>query len=441
MLYPGDPGFPSGNSAMHKQWRNFSPRAGVAWDVRGDGRTAVRGSYGLSYDFMTAAFLYIAASAPPFANRLRLEGVSFDDPYANVPGGDLNPIPQVPPPNAPYPLYGSFGAMNPNINSPRVQSWNLTLEQQLGTAWQVAGSYLGNHQDRLWGQVALNPGVFLGLGPCTLQGVTYPSCTATNNLDQRRVLSLENPAAARLLGPVDLFDSIGTSDYHGLKLSVRRTAANGLNLAGNYTLSTCVGNTLPNGFPQISNGYLKPDDPDFDRGNCPQNRKHLATLTVGVQTPDFDNAGLRILASNWRASGILSARSGTWLDVTTGRDVAGTGIQGNRINQVLENPYGEKTLTNYLNPAAFAYPAAGVLGNMKPRSIQGPGFWTVDLALTRSIGLTEGSTLELRLEAFNLLNNFNWGNPITNYDSGTFGQINTIGGDPRIMQFGVKYGF
>jgi hypothetical protein len=441
MLYPGDSGFPSGNSAMNRQWWNLSPRAGIAWDVYGDGRMAVRSSYGLSYDFMTAAFLYIAASAPPFANRIRLEAVSFDDPYAGVPGGDLNPIPVVPPPNAPYPVYGSFGAMNPDINSPRVQSWNATVERQVGRVWQAAVSYLGNHTDRLWGQVAINPGVFLGLGPCTLQGISYPTCTAATNLDQRRVLSLENPAAARLLGPVDLFDSIGTSDYHGLKLSMRRTAASGLSLNGNYTLSRCVGNTLPNGFPQISNGYLKPDDPDFDRGNCPQNRTHLATLTLGAQTPAFANAGLRALASNWRVSGILNARSGSWLDVTTGRDVAGTGIQGNRVNQVLDDPYGAKTLTNYLNAAAFAYPDMGTLGNMKPRSVQGPGFWAVDLALSRLIRFGAPRTLELRLEAFNLLNNFNWGNPISNYDSGSFGQINSLGGDPRILQFGIKYGF
>ena len=443
MIYPGDPGFPDGTTGMEKQWWNLSPRAGLAWDVNGDGRTAVRASYGLAYDFMTAAYLYIAASAPPFANRVRLEAVSLDDPYAAVPGGDLNPIPAVPPPNAPYPPYGSFGAMDPNINSPRVQSWNVTFERQIGTGWQAAASYLASHTDRLWGQIALNPGVFMGLGPCTLQGVNYPVCTAATNLDQRRVLSLENPAAARLIGPIDRFDDVGTQDYRGLKLSFRRSAASGVNFNGNYTWSHCVGNTLPTGFPQISAGYLKPGDPDFDRGNCPQNRTHLATLTTGYQTPQFDTPALRVLASGWRASGILSMRSGAWLDVTTARDVAGTGIQGtgNRLNRVLDDPYGNKTLTNYLNPAAFAYPAMGTLGDNPPRNVQGPGFWAVDLALSRLLSVAGTRNLEVRVEAFNLFNKFNWGNPIVNYDQGTFGQINTLGGDPRIMQFGIKYGF
>ena len=119
---------------------------------------------------MTAAYLYIAASAAPYANRLRLEGVTFDDPYAGVPGGDINPIPVVPPPDAPFPVYGSFGSMSPDINSPRVQSWNVTVEQQIGSAWQAAVSYLGSYSDRLWGQVAINPGVFLGLGPVHAPG-------------------------------------------------------------------------------------------------------------------------------------------------------------------------------------------------------------------------------------------------------------------------------
>ena len=61
--------------------------------------------------------------------------------------------------------------------------------------------------------------------------------------------------------------------------------------------------------------------------------------------------------------------------------------------------------------------------------------------MSRLVPLPSTQELELRVEVFNLFNNFNWGNPITNYDSGSFGQINTLGGDPRIMQFGVKYGF
>jgi hypothetical protein len=100
-------------------------------------------------------------------------------------------------------------------------------------------------------------------------------------------------------------------------------------------------------------------------------------------------------------------------------------------------------LTNYLNAAAFAYPDAGTLGNLKPFTIEGPGFWTVDMALTRLLSFGGTNSMELRVEVFNLFNNFNWGNPNTNFDAGTFGRITdkALGSEMRIMQFGVKYAF
>ena len=94
-----------------------------------------------------------------------------------------------------------------------------------------------------------------------------------------------------------------------------------------------------------------------------------------------------------------------------------------------------------LASARALYPDAGTLGNHHVNSIEGPGFWTVDMALTRRLSFGSTKSMELRVEVFNLFNNFNWGNPSTNYDAGTFGRITTQTGDPRIMQFGVKYGF
>ena len=82
-----------------------------------------------------------------------------------------------------------------------------------------------------------------------------------------------------------------------------------------------------------------------------------------------------------------------------------------------------------------------MLGNEPNRSIEGPGYWTVDMSLARLLPVGNAQTLELRVEAFNLLNNFNWGNPGTNLDAGTFGRITSQAGSPRIMQFAVKYGF
>jgi hypothetical protein len=197
---------------------------------------------------------------------------------------------------------------------------------------------------------------------------------------------------------------------------------------------------MPTG-AQFGIGFVDPSNPDYDRGHCDQDRTHLANLTVDAQTPEFGNAALRAVASNWCISGILNARSGSWLTVASGRDNAFNGMANQRVDQVSDDVYGPKTLTNYLNPAAFAQPAAGTFGTHQRNSIKGPGFHKVDLALSRLVSLAATRTIELRLEVFNLFNTFNWGLPNTNFASGTFGRISSMTGDLRIMQFGIKYGF
>jgi len=216
----------------------------------------------------------------------------------------------------------------------------------------------------------------------------------------------------------------------------------------NYTVSRCFGSNTTGGFPQLASGYTNPDNPGFDDGYCDQDRTHVGNVTIGYQTPDVGAAVLRALASNWRVSGILNARSGNRLNIIAGRDVALTGIQQQRVSQVSDDVYGEKSIGSYLNRAAFAFPAAGTLGNFQRNSITGPGFWSIDVAVSRLLSFGASQTVELRVEAFNVLNTFNWGDPVTNFNSGLFGRIRSMTGvpgnvigTPRIFQFGVKYGF
>jgi len=125
----------------------------------------------------------------------------------------------------------------------------------------------------------------------------------------------------------------------------------------------------------------------------------------------------------------------------SGIDNAFTGINLQRPNQVGDDFYGDKTLTSYFNRDAFAQPAAGTLGDLPRNAVTGPNYWNVDLAVSRLIAVAGTQRLELRLESFNLLNHFNWGIPVTNSNAGTFGRITTQAGEPRIMQFGIKYDF
>ena len=108
---------------------------------------------------------------------------------------------------------------------------------------------------------------------------------------------------------------------------------------------------------------------------------------------------------------------------------------------MLDDPYGDKTLNNWLNPAAFAQPALGTYGNSGRNAYDGPGSRTS--SISRSCGRSGSPNthrIEARVEAFNAFNWFRWGNPITTFSNATFGRILTAG-DPRIMQFAVKYQF
>jgi hypothetical protein len=129
--------------------------------------------------------------------------------------------------------------------------------------------------------------------------------------------------------------------------------------------------------------------------------------------------------------------------VTAGTDRALNGISGQRANQILVDPYSDKSagpMAQFLNPSAFAIPSMGTLGNMGRYNIRGVGEWAFDTSLSRTFQFRENHRLEFRAEAFNLLNSFRPGNPNTALNSSTFGVIRTAH-DPRIMQFALKYVF
>jgi len=267
------------------------------------------------------------------------------------------------------------------------------------------------------------------------------------------VMSLQDPIKSAKIGALDLNSDVGWQKYRGLKLTARHRSARGVSLNGTYTLGKCEGTATPDTFSQTSQGYSDPNNPEFDAGPCDQDRTHLGTLSAGYQTPDVGNRVVHALASNWRVSGILTARSGSPLNITSGRDNAFTGSHSSiqRPDLVSDDIYGEgkdasdvkpgEVINNYFNRAAFAQAAPGTLGNAMRNLAVGPAFWQINLAISKLVSVVGMRRLELRVETFNLLNTFNWGNPTTNFNSGSFGRIESQAGEPRIMQFGIKYDF
>jgi len=112
---------------------------------------------------------------------------------------------------------------------------------------------------------------------------------------------------------------------------------------------------------------------------------------------------------------------------------------GQRAVQVLDDPYGDGTAASYLNPAAFTSPATGTYSDLRPFTIVNPANFQNDVALTRTFRMGAGN-LQFRWEVFNVINHVNLNAPITALNNANFGKILTAG-DPRIMQFALKFEF
>ena len=455
--YPGDAGF-AGKSGVNSRYNIWDPRVGFAWDLGGDGRTAVRGSAGIARDFIKMDLHQNTSSVSPFRLTVQQAAVSFDNPWA---GYGFNPFPYTYNPSSPvFAPYGSYLPLPADLKPTTQYSWNLGFQRQVSDKLFASATYIGSRITNLMNAVELNPGMNLGFGACTLQTptgpVSYPVCTNAGNINQRRLLNLSNPTVS--LGYITSYADIGYQDYNGLLLNSRLDFGTNVNLNANYTLSKCTG--LPT--PGFGGGLLNPggntvhqeyqnngpSDLTIDEGPCPADRRHLFNLTAVLRTPNFSNRVLDIIASDWTASSVLQVRSAGPVNVVTGADIALNGFTDNtptqRPNIVPgQDPYSDKdSLTNYYNIAAFTQPAPGTLGDATFNLLRGPGFWQWDQAFSRAFSVGGDQRIELRAEAINLTNEFNRGNPAATLNNpATFGRITTAQSSPRIWQFAVKYLF
>jgi hypothetical protein len=457
--YIGDPGYPGLSGMNHRLW-NFGPHVGLAWDPTGAGKTSIRASYSLGYVYVGAHWREDPTQQSPFAFGTVLANPvgGLDNPWQGYAGG--NPFPATR--GTTFTPYGDLTTTPFDIATPRTESWNLSVQRQLSTDWLVSAAYMGSLSYHVWIQDQINPGIFFpgsadANGNCVAQGYTFhttpgATCSTSSNTSQRRVFSLVRPQDGQYMGSVASLKDDATMNYHGMLLSVQRRAARGVTVNGNYTWSHCIGDKvdLTASGPDSGETNTMPGNRGFDRGDCSGDRRQFANMTVVAQTPQFENARLRMLATGWTFSGIYRWSSGSPLDVLAGSDRALNGVQGfifgqqyQRGNQISDQPYADKSggpLTNWLDRSAFGIPDLGTLGNIRRNSVVGPATWSFDVALSRGFRLKEAQRLDFRAEAFNLTNSFRPGNPNTTLTSAQFGQIRSSL-DPRILQFALKYVF
>ena len=290
------------------------------------------------------------------------------DPYLGYPGGNPFPALTTDGRRRQFPAFGVYVNAPLDIKPTALQQWNVSAQRQFGD-WMVSTTYLGNRSSHLWRATELNPAVFVA-------GAT------TGNTNQRRLLIRQNPMKGRPTARSDRLTTPASGMYHGLLLSAQRRLKNNLSVLTNWTLSKCMSDPATTEItgPTI----VDPNNPDLDYSYCSSDRRHVINVSLVVRVAGIRQQVVKAIFSDWQFSPLVRWQSGNRSSITTGVDNALTGMGGQRAVQILDDPYGDGTPSNYLNRAAFTSPAAGTYSPLAPFTIVNPSRLQNDLAVTRS---------------------------------------------------------
>jgi hypothetical protein len=423
LVYPGDPGVPRGTYETDKN--NFAPRAAAVWDVRGDARTAVRAAWGLFYDTLPGQgdFFQNGTLAPPFQPLtevnfpLQMASSPFANPLAGVTG------------TPGFPAGLIFIGWGPDFETPVVQQYNVTLQQQVGSRWGVEVGYVGSRGKQLPIFMEVNPTIPI-LSPAPAIGPrVFPA------------FSLVRPTF-----------SVAESWYDSLQTSARMRSWRGLNVLASYTLGHAVDHISGlniGGEPRPMLPVTIGDPASFDtalareKGDALFDVRHRFVLSFGYELPRLTdrNAATRLALGGWQVNGIVQAQTGFPLTVIEPNNVSLTSLT-NRPNMTCDpNANAPHTIAQWFDTACFqrltVAQNAGHVGNEPRNAVRGPGFSRTDLSFFKNFALSASQQIQLRAEAFNIFNQERFGQPGNTIGSPTFGQI-TSADDGRIVQLGIK---
>ncbi|MEQ1606982.1 MAG: carboxypeptidase regulatory-like domain-containing protein [Pyrinomonadaceae bacterium] len=433
---------------------NFAPRIGLAWDPFGKGTTAVRMGYGVYYDQVSGnQALLIVGLNPPYQETCTVAVTNIDQP---IPGNNCTAV-----------VFSSAAASIRGIqtewNTPYVQQWSFDVQHQLAKKSIVTVGYYGSKGIHLNGHTEYNnlrPGVAVNTqcasGAATLQDVPAPTtvpCQTAGTAFTATPTILDQVRPYRGFRSISVLESRYTSDYHSLQISgqQRFSGASQLNLA--YTWSKS--------FNDNPTSYINAAPQDnynvgAERGLSPLDRRHVFTINGIYELPFFkEQSGFagKVLGG-WQLSGIVSYQTGSPYTITSASyDPGGIGfipsiVAGGRPNLLCDpNDGAPHTIAQWFNTACFAPQTATGISNIAGTAgrgiIEGPPTKKVDMTLSKNFKFSENVKLQLRAEAFNVLNLVNYrlaGTPNLSRTSTTFGQITSFR-DPRIMQFAAKINF
>ena len=422
LLYKGDPGFTRGGRKFDKN--NIAPRIGFSYDLFGDGKTAIRGAYGIFY--LAQYGDGIRTSQPYIVSLTNPATASLVYPWSNFAGGDPFPVDPVNHPRFVYPI--TVTHFDPTAATPYVQQINLTVEHELAAKLTVQASYVGTLGRKAEMNRDQNAPIFI------------PGASTATNYNSRR------PYMPGTFAAIADYMTAANSDYHGVQFVANRRFGHGFTIMANYTFAKSL--------DVVSSDNLNSSVSVTDSNNIRLNRGpsdgqpiQIAKVSFVWQLPQVKGmswVGKQVL-SGWQVNGIWSAQTGLPFSVTSGQDTNTDGNTNDRANLV-GNPVLSSSrsrndlIQQYFNTAAFAVPPLGSPGNAGRNDLWGPGASNTDMSFFKIFHIREKDELQFRGEFFNTFNQVRLGNPTTAMNNANFGRILSAG-NPRVVQFGLHYGF
>jgi Carboxypeptidase regulatory-like domain/TonB-dependent Receptor Plug Domain len=412
---------------------NIGPRVGFAYRLGGSERTVLRGGAGVFYGqtvdatigdtaslgFSTQASFVVAQAATQSAFRLR-DGFPA---YAREPIGDG--FGAVPVGEKPY-LAVSF--FDPNQKAPTSYQSNIDLQHQLNSGLLLEVGYIGNEGRHLTG-----PDI-------TLNQVPADRLTSGNTQFARPFPQFSN---VTWINP-----SIGRSSYHGVFFRAQKRFSEAFSVLGHYTWSRYLddvgASAAADDYGSGAGSYQDAYNRHADWARSGDDVPHRLVVTVLYEVPSFSgNRAINAALAHWRIGVLETAQSGPVFTVTSTTNLTNAFPAGPvRPNLVgdPELPSDQRSLTRWFNTAAFVNPAALTFGNSSRSGLRGPSLITTDLTLEKAIALTDRHSLDVRVEAYNLLNRANYNPPGSVLGAADFGVISSAR-PARTVQLGARFSF
>ncbi|MGC1462747.1 MAG: carboxypeptidase-like regulatory domain-containing protein [Terracidiphilus sp.] len=423
-----------GSSALADNRAKFlpAPRVGFAWDVWGNGKTAVRGGFGI-YHGLLDTLDYRLDQTAPFNTAESLKNIAVSN---------LSFTPGTPPPAG---TLVSPSNVQPDIATPAVLEWSLRVEQQVESNTTLTVAYVGSHSYHQILSEDMNEPVptYLADG-----SPFYP----TNAVDA-------NPNLANSTSWV----SQGVGLYDALEVDVRRSFANSLQFRGNYTWAKNLddGSAWNTSVSGNTPAFVEfPLDPKLDWGPAATDVRSAASINGSYELPfgpqhhflNHSSEPVNFVADGWTVSTIVALQTGFPFTPQLGYNPTGNGDTRNPVrpnwNPAFNGNLYPRTASQYFNPAAFLPPATGTYGNVSRDSLNGPGLSELDFSAAKNSHITERLGLQFRAEFFNIHNHTNFLTPnevvYSAAGSGispTAGLVTATSTTSRQIQFGAKLQF